>query len=157
MDPSSQHKNGDELKLSQYKGVPLSLIGREGSTPTVLANCPSTSDLKPSIDSLANYNKGFTFPSMSASFTSQPPPTPTMPGPLVQKPVMQKEHSTTPLFTSGSMGVNRALFSLPIKKDSHASILENDKRYGTIYGFGFVIQPMVYHNCYSLNNKYIFY
>ncbi|XP_042464053.1 nuclear pore complex protein NUP1-like isoform X1 [Zingiber officinale] len=133
MDPSSQLKHEDESNISQHKAIPSTRT--EGSPPTVLANFPSTSvfskasDLKPSIDSVAKYSKGFTFPSMPSSLTSQPPPTPTMPRPLVQKLVTQKEHGMTPSFTSASMGAKRALFSLPTTKDnSHASMLENGTR-----------------------------
>ncbi|XP_074565040.1 uncharacterized protein LOC141821542 [Curcuma longa] len=134
MDPSSRLNHRDEVKISQHKANPPSPIRTEGS-PTVFTSLPVTSlfsstiDLKPSIDTVANYSKGFTFPSVSA--TSQQPPTPTLPGPLVEKSTMQKGQSTTTLVTSGSLDASRAQ-STTNKDSSHASNLENGTRLSNV-------------------------
>lgn len=135
MDASSRLNHRDEVKISRHKANPPSPLRTEGSL-TVFTSLPmaslfsNTIDLKPSIDSIPNYSKGFTFPSVSATYQQQPP-TPTLSRPLVEKSTVQKGQSSTTLVTSGSFDATRTQ-STTNKDSSHASNLENGTRYGTM-------------------------
>ncbi|XP_065016091.1 nuclear pore complex protein NUP1-like [Musa acuminata AAA Group] len=118
MDPSCQLKNGDEVKKSPEKPVRSSVIRTEGFPPRTSASIPSSSsdfskaaDVKPLNDIVVNNGKGFTFPFASAPSISQPPSTPTVATPLVEKTVAQKGESVFPLFSFGSEDSNRLEFS----------------------------------------------
>ncbi|XP_042409434.1 nuclear pore complex protein NUP1-like isoform X3 [Zingiber officinale] len=77
---------------------------------------------------ISKYSKDFSFPSINVSFTSELPPTPTLPGPFLEKSMVQKVQSTTPLVISGSMEASTTQ-SDTNRDSSHAvSTLENCTR-----------------------------
>lgn len=63
---------------------------------------------------IAEKSNGFAFSITSDPDTlSQPPPTPTMPTPLLDRPNAQREQTTSPMFTLGSKDAKLPVFSSP--------------------------------------------
>ncbi|URE20274.1 hypothetical protein MUK42_10632 [Musa troglodytarum] len=140
MDPSCQLKNGNEVKMSPEKPVRSSVIRTEGFPPRTSASIASSSsdfskaaDVKPLNDTVVNNGKGFTFPFASAPGISQPPSTPIIATPLVEKTVAQRGESVFPLFAFGSGDSSRLEFSSATTTGSSnaTSGLENSKSNAT--------------------------
>ncbi|XP_074580965.1 uncharacterized protein LOC141837472 [Curcuma longa] len=120
---SMHHNNVVDVGVSDY----IAVSGNQSAfqigefKDTVVTNIEGSS-------TISKYSKGFAFPSINASFTSELPPTPTLPGPLFEKSMVQKVQCTTPLVTSDSMEASTTQ-SATNRDSSHAfSTLENCTR-----------------------------